>query len=118
MGIAMGATAVLIIRSPMGKRSGAHFNPAITLTYFRLGKIDIVGRFFLRCIRNFSVESLVWPFRHSSWARVLPIPPSITPLLFLGDMELQRLSSRSYFMATVLMGSFFGCRTGHPWQAQ
>jgi aquaporin Z len=40
MGIAMGITAILIIRSPMGKRSGAHFNPAITLTYFRLGKID------------------------------------------------------------------------------
>ncbi len=40
MGISMGLTAVLIIRSPMGKRSGAHFNPAITLTYFRLGKIE------------------------------------------------------------------------------
>jgi len=39
MGIAMGATAILIIHSPMGKRSGAHFNPAITMTYFRLGKI-------------------------------------------------------------------------------
>ena len=39
MGISMGATAILIIRSPMGKRSGAHFNPAITLTYFRLEKI-------------------------------------------------------------------------------
>jgi aquaporin Z len=41
MGIAMGITAVLIIQSPMGKRSGAHFNPAITLTYFRLGKVKL-----------------------------------------------------------------------------
>src|SRR5690242_19094985 len=41
LGVAMGMTAVLIIHSPMGKRSGAHFNPAITLTYFRLGKIDL-----------------------------------------------------------------------------
>lgn len=40
MGLSMGVTAVLIIRSPMGKRSGAHFNPAITLTYLRLGKIS------------------------------------------------------------------------------
>ena len=39
MGAAMGATAVLIIHSPMGKRSGAHFNPAITLSYLRLRKI-------------------------------------------------------------------------------
>ena len=40
MGIAMGLTAIAIIHSPMGKRSGAHFNPSITLTYFRLGKIQ------------------------------------------------------------------------------
>ncbi len=39
MGCSMGGTAVLIIHSPMGKRSGAHFNPAITLTYLRLKKI-------------------------------------------------------------------------------
>lgn len=39
MGAAMGLTAFLIIRSPMGKASGAHFNPAITLTYLRLHKI-------------------------------------------------------------------------------
>jgi len=41
MGIAMGATAILIIRSPIGRKSGAHFNPAITLTYLRLGKIAV-----------------------------------------------------------------------------
>jgi aquaporin Z len=46
MGLVMGITAVLIIRSPMGKRSGAHFNPTITLTYFRLGKIDAWNAFF------------------------------------------------------------------------
>jgi aquaporin Z len=39
MGLAMGATAILIIKSPWGKRSGAHFNPAITIAFYRLGKI-------------------------------------------------------------------------------
>lgn len=39
MGIAMGLTAIGIIFSPIGKRSGAHFNPAVTLTFLRLGKV-------------------------------------------------------------------------------
>ena len=39
MGLAMGATAIAIIYSPWGKQSGAHINPATTLTFFRLGKV-------------------------------------------------------------------------------
>lgn len=39
MGLAMGATAVALIYCPWGRRSGAHFNPAVTLTYLRLGKV-------------------------------------------------------------------------------
>ena len=39
MGLAMGLTAVGIILSPWGKRSGAHINPSVTLTFFRLGKV-------------------------------------------------------------------------------
>jgi len=46
MGIAMGITAVVIIHSPMGKRSGAHFNPAVTLSYLRLGKINVWDAMF------------------------------------------------------------------------
>jgi aquaporin Z len=38
-GVAMGLTAVALIYSPWGRRSGGHFNPAVTLTYWRLGKI-------------------------------------------------------------------------------
>jgi aquaporin Z len=40
MGLAMGSTAIAIIYSPWGKRSGAHFNPAVTWTFYRLGKIE------------------------------------------------------------------------------
>jgi aquaporin Z len=40
IGIAMGLTAVLLIYSRWGKRSGAHMNPAVTLCFLRLGRID------------------------------------------------------------------------------
>ena len=38
-GLAMGLTAAAIIYSPWGRRSGAHFNPSVTLTFLRLGKV-------------------------------------------------------------------------------
>lgn len=39
MGLAMGSTAVALNYSAWGKQSGAHYNPAVTLTFTRLGKV-------------------------------------------------------------------------------
>ncbi|MBL8878562.1 MAG: aquaporin [Phycisphaerales bacterium] len=38
-GVAMGLTAVTLIYSPWGQQSGAHMNPATTLTFFLRGKV-------------------------------------------------------------------------------
>jgi aquaporin Z len=39
-GLAMGLTLLALIHSTWGKRSGAHMNPAFTLMFFRLGKVE------------------------------------------------------------------------------
>lgn len=51
-GVAMGLTAIVLVYSPWGQRSGAHMNPAVTLTFWRLGRIGggdalgyVVGQF-------------------------------------------------------------------------
>jgi aquaporin Z len=46
MGCAMGSTAIANIYAPWGKRSGAHLNPAVTLTFWRLGKMGGADAFF------------------------------------------------------------------------
>jgi aquaporin Z len=39
VGLMMGLTALFIFYSPITSPSGSHINPAVTLTFFRLGKI-------------------------------------------------------------------------------
>lgn len=52
VGVAMGVTAILLVYSPWGQQSGAHCNPAVTLTYLRLGRIaarDACGYVAAQC---------------------------------------------------------------------
>jgi aquaporin Z len=65
LGLAMGATAAAIIYSPWGRRSGAHINPSITLTYLRLHKITTrdaacyVAAHFLGAITGLTAGALL-----------------------------------------------------------
>lgn len=61
LGCVMGLVTAGIIYSPWGQRSGAHINPAVTWSFYRLGKIDGWDATFIRsssslagCWRPFS----------------------------------------------------------------
>jgi aquaporin Z len=46
MGLAIGAMVIAIVMTPWGKQSGGHFNPAITFTFYRLGKVELWDALF------------------------------------------------------------------------
>jgi aquaporin Z len=60
MGLSMGLTAICIIYSPWGKQSGAHINPSVTLTFFRLGKIKVWDAIFYIAFQFTGAALGVW----------------------------------------------------------
>jgi aquaporin Z len=103
MGASMGGTAVLIIHSTMGKRSGAHFNPAITLTYLWLGKIHpidaafyVVGQF----IGGIAGVGLAWILL----GKFLSNPPVTDAVTVPGIYGNAGAFGAEFLMAFVLMG--------------
>jgi aquaporin Z len=92
MGLAMGTTAIAIVFSPLGKRSGAHFNPAITLAYLRLGKIATADAAyyllfqFIGGIAGIQLASFIFgmPLRHAmvQFAVTVPGPKGTAPAFF------------------------------------
>lgn len=45
-GMMMGGIVIAIVMSSWGKQSGAHFNPVVTLTFYRLGKVKFWDALF------------------------------------------------------------------------
>jgi aquaporin Z len=85
MGLAMGLTAISLIYSPWGQRSGAHFNPATTLTFWRLGKLStadaafyvlfqVLGGIGGVCVAAIALGDLV---RHPSVQYVATVPGDV-----------------------------------------
>lgn len=83
-GIAMGLTFLAIVCSKWGKRSGAHLNPSVTLTFLVLGKISRVDALFYILFQFlggltgvFLAEALIGlPLQHSSvnYSATIPGP--------------------------------------------
>ncbi|HKC25587.1 MAG TPA: aquaporin [Thermoanaerobaculia bacterium] len=110
MGVAMGATAVAIIKSPLGQQSGAHFNPAVTTTFFRLGKVTgadavfyvlaqftgaVLGMLFARLVLGMLLG-------HPAVGYVATVPGEAGPLVALGA---EALISFVLMSVVLLVGS-------------
>jgi aquaporin Z len=82
MGVAMGCTLIAIVYSPWGKRSGAHLNPAVTVTFLMLGKVKIWDAVFYSAsqfaggIAGVLVADFVIgpPLRHAAVNYVVTVP--------------------------------------------
>jgi aquaporin Z len=97
VGIAMGATAVALVYSPWGKRSGAHFNPAVTLTFYRLGKVErwdalfyVVAQFLGGAAGVFAMVGVLGDFvRDPSVNYVVTVPGSAgVTVAFLAELAI------------------------------
>jgi len=105
-GVAMGLTAIAIIYSPWGQRSGAHMNPAITLTFLTLGKIApwdalfyMVFQFLGGVAGVAAASLLIGPaLQHSAISYVVTTPgPYGTRVAFLAEFAISML-----LMGTIL----------------
>jgi len=82
MGLAMGLTAIGLIYSPWGRQSGAHLNPAVTLTFLRLGKITpadagfyVLAQFLGGLVGIFLIGSVLGPLlAHMNVSYVATVP--------------------------------------------
>lgn len=128
-GVAMGCTLIVLIYSPWGKRSGAHLNPSVTLTFLSLGKVErwdavfYVLSQFAGGISGVLLAALLIgaPVRHSSvnyvvtrpgesgaivafWAELLISAVMMSTVLFVSNTK--RWSRFTGVFAAVLLATF------------
>jgi len=104
----MGLSAIAIIYSPWGKRSGAHFNPSVTLTFLRLGKVapwDAAFYVAAQFIGGVAGVMLVAAFLGSAvadhavrYAATVPGPRG-TPIAFVAELGI------SFLLMTAVLNS-------------
>jgi aquaporin Z len=106
MGLAMGLTAAALVYSPWGRRSGAHFNPSVTFTFYRLGKVSaadaacyVAAQFAGGVLGIAGAAGLLWPWiadARVNYVATVPGPGGTAPA-FAGELVISFL-----LMLTVL----------------
>jgi len=113
-GFLFGTTGALIALSPVGKESGAHINPAVTLGFRLMGKLDLrttLGYIVAQLIGAVvgSLPLLLWGTMGKSVAFGATLPGSGTTLstALLGEVI-------TTFTMVALLSVFLGFRTIRP----
>ena len=101
MGLAMGLTAIALIYSPIGMRSGAHMNPSTTLTFFRLGKVR--GRDALGYVGAQFVGGIVGVIASATLLGTLVADPAVNYVATLPGMGGQAVAWVSELLISCLM---------------
>src|SRR6266849_1857902 len=128
-GLAMGLTLLALIFSPWGKRSGAHMNPAFTLSFYLLGKVERWDAVFYAIAQFaggilgvvFSILVVGAPVRHAAVNYVVTVPgPGGPPIAFAAEFIIslmqmsavlvvsnyKRLSRFTPFLAATLLATY------------
>ena len=92
MALAMAGTAAAIIYSPWGKRSGAHMNPAFTLSFWVMGKINTVDAVYYALFQfvgglcgsllSYVLTGGLLADPRANWAVTVPGPQGVAAALF------------------------------------
>ena len=113
-GFFFGTTGALIALSPVGKVSGAHINPAVTLAFRLMGKLDLtttlgyIGAQLIGAVVG-SLPLLLWGAMGRSVDFGATVPGPDTPLstAFLGEMV-------TTFTMVILLAVFLAFRNLRP----
>ncbi|BCM93161.1 aquaporin Z [Abditibacteriota bacterium] len=109
LGVLMGGVIAVIVYSPWGQKSGAHINPAVTLAFWRLGKIStwdavfyVLFQFLGGALAIHLMGLLLGaPFRNPSVAHVVTIPgPGGQLLAFLAEFTISFVLMLVLLLAT------------------
>ena len=104
MGVLVATGTYFIIRSPYGRRTGAHLNPAITVSYFWLGRIHrwdaavyVVAQFVGGLLGVFAAYQIL--------GRHLSAPPVQFVVTLPGDYGRIAAFVAEFLLSAVLMGA-------------